>query len=139
MSNIYKHLEDIIENGIRNTPLPFKKGNSIRIGNVVIRQNKNDDYVIVDVEQNKTVGTTLTLRGALALSKSYKKLRKITTIKTLDRKYFKNYNDCVFYKATIANTKDDFKKSIVKDRLEMAQDEMFATAKSLEDIIFDDK
>lgn len=139
MNNIYKQLETIIEHGIKNNPLPFKKGNSIRVGKIAVRQNRNNNYVVVDIENNKSVGTVLTLRGALALAKSYKKYNELAIIKTLDRKYFKNYNDCIFYKATLAITKDDFKKSIVKDRLEIAEDEMLAMAKSLEDIIFDNK
>jgi hypothetical protein len=138
MNNIYKQLETIIEHGIRNNPLPFKKGNSIRVGKIVVRQNSNN-YVVFDIENNKSIGTALTLRGALALAKSCKKYNELSMIKTLDRKYFKNYNDCIFYKSTLVNTKDSFKKSVVKDRLEIAQDEMLAMAKSLEDIIFDNK
>lgn len=139
MSNIYKTLDSIIEHGIRNNPLPYKKGNSIRIGKIAIRHSNSKGYAIFDCENNKSIGNTLTLRGALALAKSWKRTQDFLTIKNLDRKYYKNYNDCIFYKAALSSKADEFRKSILQDRLEIAQDEMQAVAKSLEDIIFDNK
>lgn len=139
MNNVYKQLESIIEHGIRNNPLPFKKGNSIRVGKIAIRHSQSNGYVIIDCETNKSLTTALTLRGALALAKSYNKVTELKKIKFLDNKYYKNYNDCIFYKSSIANTSNQIRKAIIQDRLELAEDEMMAVAKSLEDIIFDNK
>lgn len=139
MSNIVKQLESIIEYGIRSNPLPYKTGNSIRIGKIAIRHSQKHGYMIYDCECNRSVEVVSSLRGALAIAKSCADPLTIKTIKYLDRKYSKHYNDSVFYRASLNNTTDIFRKSVIQDRLELAEDTMTSIAKSLEDIIFDNK
>lgn len=139
MNDIYKQLENIIEHGIRSTPLPYKAGNSIRIGKIAVRHSNRHGYMIYDCELNKPLEIAHSLRGALAIAKTCDKPIKLKNIKNLDRKYSKHYNDSIFYRASLKTTTDDFKKSIIRDRLELAEDTMTAVAQSLEDIIFDNK
>jgi hypothetical protein len=139
MSNIYKQLETIIEHGIRSNPLPYKNGNSIRIGKLVVRYSNKHGYIVYDCELNKPIETAHSLRGALAIAKLCNKEKNLNSIKQLDKKYSKYYNDSIFYRASLKNTGDDFKKNVIQDRLEIAEDQMMAVAQSLEDIIFDNK
>ena len=65
MSKAYfNQLQSIIENGIKNNPLPIKKGNSIRIGKIAIRQSRAG-YLIFDVEDKMKIDQMLSLRGAI--------------------------------------------------------------------------
>lgn len=139
MSNVYKQLESIIYNGIKKTPLPYKKGNSIRIGKVVIRESKRQGYILFDVDQGVQIDIADTLRGALAIAKLYLSNKDYKNIKYLDQKYSKHYNDSIFYKATLSKTDNQSRKIVIEDRLEIAEAAMDVASQSLEDIIFDNK
>lgn len=137
MNNLAKTLEEIILAGLNNTPLPYKKGNSIRIGPIVIRKSKTQGYIIFDCENQKSIATTFSRVAALAIAKHYKNLNKHTTIKSIDNRIQKYYNDSLFYKHTIDKTKDAIKKEITEDRLELANAQIQTAQSLLEDIIFD--
>ena len=38
-------LKALIEQGLENIPFPYVKGNSVRIGNMVVRTSKNGNFV----------------------------------------------------------------------------------------------
>lgn len=137
MNNLAKTLEEIILTGLNNTPLPYKKGNSIRIGPIVIRQSKQHGYIIFDCKNQTSIATTFSRVAALAIAKHYKNIHKHTTIKSIDNKIEKFYNDSLFYRNTISKTSDVIKKEITEDRLELAQAELQTAQSLLEDIIFD--
>jgi hypothetical protein len=137
--NAYKQLQSIIDNGIKNNPLPYRKGNSIRIGKIVIRESSTQGYIIFDSELSQKVAIAGSLRGAIAVAKKYMQNQDYQQAKFLDMRYVKYLNDSVFYKETVAKSKDPVRKFIAQDRLDIAEDEMLATSKSLEDIIFDNK
>lgn len=139
MNKIYNQLETIIYNGIKKTPLPYKKGNSIRIGKVIIRESKTKGYILFDCEQNAQIDVADSLRGALAISKLYINNKTFKDIKQLDRRYSKYYNDSIFYRASIKKTTNEFRKSLLEDRLDIAEATMNTLSMSLEDIIFDNK
>jgi hypothetical protein len=137
MNNLAKTLEEIILAGLNNTPLPYKKGNSIRIGPIVIRQSKKQGYIIFDCENQKSIATTFSRVAALAIAKHYKNIHKHSTIKSIDSKIEKFYNDSLFYRNTISKTNDIIKKEITEDRLDLARAEIQSAQNLLEDIIFD--
>lgn len=139
MNNIYKHLESVIYNGIKKNPLPIKKGNSIRIGKIIIRESNVRGYILFDSELNKQIDIADSLRGAIAMTKLYLSQKDFKSIKQLDRKYSKYYNDSIFYKASIKRTHSKTKRVILRNQLEVAQITMETVSKSLEDIIFDNK
>lgn len=134
----YSQLQSIIEKGIKDNPLPIKKGNSIRIGKMAIRHSRAG-YLLFDVEQQVQVDKMLSLRGAIAATKLYMANKDYHNVKFLDKKYSKYYNDCMFYQETCDKTTDRFKKSTAEIRLEIAEQEMDEVARSLESIIFNNK
>jgi hypothetical protein len=138
MNKLAKTLEEIILAGLNNTPLPYKKGSSIRIGPVVIRKSKTHGYIIFDCENQKSLATTFSRVAALAIAKHYKDSSKHTTIISIDNKIQKFYNDSLFYQNTINKTNDVIKKEITEDRLELANAEIQTAQCILEDIIFNE-
>lgn len=137
MKNIAKTLEDIITKGLNAAPLPYKKGNSIRIGSLAIRHSKDNGYMIFDCSNQKPVVTTFSRVAALAIAKHYSDVKKQDEILRLDDRLQKFYNDSVFYRHTLENTSDKFKKNVTLDRLEVAEAEVQTAQAILEDIIFD--
>lgn len=136
MKQLANQLQSIIENGIRNNPLPYRKGNSIRIGSMIIRESKTQGYIIFDVSNSKQVSTAYSLAGALAITKKYMSSNTIKEVQYLDTRIEKFSNDCMFYKHTITNTKDELKKEIIEDRYDLAQAEIQKLKYNLENIIF---
>ena len=61
-------LEEIVVHGLAQVAIPYEKGNSIRIKNIVIRKHRNG-YRIFDISTNKHVVTTFTKAAALAIAK----------------------------------------------------------------------
>lgn len=139
MNKVYNQLETIIYNGIKKTPLPIKKGNSIRIGKIAIRESKTLGYILFDCEQHAQIDVADSLRGALAITKLYLKNKDFKEIKSLDRRYSKYYNDSIFYRASLKKTTSDSRKMLLENKLEIAEDTMYMLSRSLEDIIFDNK
>lgn len=137
--NAYKQLQSIIDNGIKNNPLPYRKGNSIRIGKIVIRESKAQGYIIFDSDLSEKIAIAGSLRGAIAVAKKYLQNQDYQHAQFLDMRYVKYLNDSVFYKETLSKSKDPVRKLVAQDRLDIAEDEILAISKSLEDIIFDNK
>ena len=136
MKQIADQLQDIIENGIRNNPMPYRKGNSIRIGAIVVRESKAHGYIIFDAEKNKQIATAYSLAASLAMAKLYMANKPIKNIQILDRKLTKHSNDCLFYKHILNTTSDQSRKNILYDRYYVAKDEIESAKHSLENIIF---
>ena len=132
----FSQLQNIIEKGIKNNPLPIKKGNSIRIGKIAIRQSRLG-YLIFDVEYKRQIEVMESLRGAIAVSRLYMKNKDYSHVKNLDKQYNKHYMDSMFFRNTLDKTNDDFKKDITETRLEIAETAMYDVANTLERIIFD--
>lgn len=137
MSNyLINELNDIVEQGLENTPLPYKKGNSIRIGNIVIRTSKKG-YLIYNTETNKQVCKTFCKASALAIAKNLAEGRNITKrVLDLDHTIQKYYNDALFYKHTIKKTKDEFIKETRGIRLTDALDKTRQARNNLDKFIF---
>jgi hypothetical protein len=137
MKNIAKTLDDIIRVGLQNTPLPYKKGNSIRIGPIAIRQSPRLGYILFDCAIRKQVTVTHSKLAALAWAKHYKNTRYQKRILELDNQIERLSNDCVFYQNTINNSNDQIKKFVAEDRLGVVKAQLQEKEDILEDIIFD--
>lgn len=138
MKNILSELESVVKQGLLKTPLPYKKGNTIRIGHVVIRESKTHGHILFDVVKQKQIAVLFSKTAALALAKNYISDKDYQKIFWIDTKYQKNYNDIMFYKHTIDKTKDEIKKCVALDRLDLANAELNYVNDVLENIIFDD-
>lgn len=114
-------LEAIINKGFEDFPFPYVKGNSIRIGKIVIRKSKHG-YLVYDTEKNKQAGHTFSKASAIALGRSLANNKdSITTIMDIDKVIEKNYMDSVYFKNSYEKTKDILRKDVLETRLDIAQ------------------
>lgn len=135
MTNLAEELKNIITHGAVKYPLPFKKGNSIFIGNVVIRPTKHL-FLLIDTKSGEQICTTYTKYGALAAAKVYLDNQDLDKVLTNDIIYNKNNNDIVFYNHTLSVSTDQLKKDIVSVRKQVAENQRQLAQHYLEQIIF---
>jgi hypothetical protein len=95
--------------------------NSIRIGKVIITP-KSDGYRVYDLTNKKNIGKTYSKRAALALAKQAAKNTTcaVNEILSIDRHVEKYDNDCCFYRHSILNSKDEFKRETIEIRYDDA-------------------
>jgi len=118
-------LENLINNTIDKSFLPYVKGKSIRIGHVIVRETRVGFFLLFDTKENAEIAKMFCKTGAVALAKSIVSKQdnaEIKLIKTLDDIISKNFNDAIFYKHTINVTKDSIKKQVAQMRYSVARD-----------------
>lgn len=119
----YNDLSNIVEQGLKEHPLPIKKGKTVFLGNLIVRSNKSG-HTVVDKEENKTIAKTFSLRAALAVAKNYVENIPIDLPMDIDKKYEKHFLDCMFYQHGIRVTKSENKKEILETRLCTSHEEI---------------
>jgi hypothetical protein len=135
-TTLLKDLQHLIEANLDASLFPYQKGNSIRIGKIVVRDSKKG-FLIYDCQENKQIAITFSKTAALALAKSLAKGHNNTnTVMDLDNTIRKNYMDALFFTNTIKTTKDDFKRDVVLTRLEIAKARTANAKSALDRIIF---
>jgi hypothetical protein len=135
-TTLLKELQHLIEDKLDPSLFPYQKGNSIRIGKIVVRDSKKG-FLIYDCQENKQVAITFSKTAALALAKSLSKgTNNISTVMDLDKTIQKNYMDALFFTNTIKTSKDEFKKDVVLTRLEIAKARTAIAKSALDSIIF---
>ena len=134
-----KELEEIEVYGLSQVPIPYEKGNSIRVKNIVIRKHKNG-YRIFDISTNKHVVTTFTKTAALAIAKIVGESgnsNDIRDIIALDNKVCKNYMDALFAKRAIEVSKDIQRTEASEVKFDIATDRAWSSLAQIESYIFD--
>ena len=124
-ANLSKQLEEIIDRGTRKNPLPIKKGNSIRIGKVIIRYSRHKGYIIFDSENSRQIH--------LAHSNEDK---DFYCIKNADEVYAKHDNDCIVYESMMEKATTPLKKDLFEIRLGVSEEKREKARIELEGIIF---
>lgn len=134
---LVKELEDIVNNGIEHSLMPYVKGRSIRIKNFVIRENSKG-YLIYDIKENRQVSKTQFKSTAVAIAKTLADGQDlVSTIMQYDQKLTKHYNDAVFYKHSIKNSNDRGQQEVRKIRLELALEQTASIRDKIDHFIFD--
>ena len=134
-----KELEEIVVHGLAQVPIPYQKGNSIRVKNIVIRKHKNG-YRIFDISTNKHVVTTFTKTAALAIAKIVAESGNSNDIKdiiVLNNKVCKHYMDALFAKRTIEVSKDSIRIQASETKFDIATDKAWSSLAQIESYIFD--
>lgn len=131
-------LEDIVTKNVAMFPLPYKKGNSIRLKHLAIRKNKHG-YQLFDCKTNAHVVRTFTKTAALAIANCIvrNKEKSIDFIQLLDEQVRKYYNDAIFYKNSVEKTQDPIKKEVCETRFDIATEDAYVTLQQIENYIFD--
>jgi len=132
-----EQLESLLDDPYYMGKIPYKKGNSIRIGHYIIRKNKTG-YLVYDCVDNKKVDHFWSKSAALAYVKLDLDGKKLhTEIKRLDKTLEKNQIDAMFYKNTIKKASEEIRKSSAKVRLDIAEENAYNAKYRLIGLIFD--
>ena len=121
-NNLAIELEALINKNLDGVYFPYQKGNSIRIGHLVVRENKKGFYMVYDVTKNTQVTKTFCKSSAVAIAKKLAQGHDvINKVLDIDKVIQKNYNDAVFFKHTMKVTKDSFKREVIATRYDIAK------------------
>ena len=132
-----EQLESLLDDPYYMGKIPYKKGNSIRIGHYIIRKNKTG-YLVYDCVDNRKVDHFWSKSAALAYVKLDLDGKKLhTEIKRLDKTLEKNQIDAMFYKNTIKKASEEIRKSSAKVRLHIAEENAYNAKYRLIGLIFD--
>ena len=117
---LISELKDLIDKGLKDMPFPYVRGNSIRIGCMVIRSSKHG-FLVYDTQKNKQVAHTFSKSAAVAIGRTCSKgLNFVTDVLTIDAEIEKNFNDAVFYRHGSRKTKDPLRQDVLEVRLDIA-------------------
>lgn len=129
---------DFVDQEISKYTIPYKKGNTILIGNYAVRHSK-DMYFIFDCKTNRLVDKTYSRAAAIAMAKSLNSgLDMRYKIHRLDDILQKNYADAIFYKNIIKNTTNEISRAIREARLELALEKTQSAYSDLEQFVLSD-
>ena len=132
-----EQLESLLDDPYYMGKIPYKKGNSIRIGHYIIRKNKTG-YLVYDCVDNRKVDHFWSKSAALAYVKLDLDGKKLhTEIKRLDKTLEKNQIDAMFYKNTIKKASEEIRKSSARVRLDIAEENAYNAKYRLIGLIFD--
>ena len=63
-------LENLINNTIDKSFLPYVKGKSIRIGHIIVRETRVGFFLVFDTKENTGIAKMFCKTGAVSLAKS---------------------------------------------------------------------
>jgi hypothetical protein len=138
LNQAVRDLEKIVSKNVDKFKFPELKGNSIRIGHLLIRNSKHNGYVVVDTKINKTVETAYSKRGAIAIALANIKNKNYKEILYYDSVIEKNANDSHFYFYVIQNSNELSKKQAILNRFEESKNKIDWARRALDNYILAD-
>ena len=118
---VAEELKRLIEENIDPSMFPYCKGNSIRIGKIIIRENRHG-FNIYDMKEKQQITCTFSKTAAVAIAKNLAKGQDvIDRVLILDKIIEKNFTDAVFYAHIVRTTKDEVKRDISEVTLDIAK------------------
>ena len=138
LTKLSKKLKSFIDEQAERVCMPIQHGNSVRIKNYVVRENQHG-FLLYDIKQHKQIATTFTKTAALAMARQMAQNNKesLRFIGSTDDEIHNKYNECVFYKHTIARTEDEIKRETAKIRYEIVWEDLIQLRDTLDQYIFD--
>lgn len=135
--SIISELESIVNTSLENAPIPYAKGNSIRIKHIVVRHNINKGYLVYDTKTNSQIARTHFKSSALAIAKNLAQHNDVTSkLLFLDKELLKHYNDVVFFKNIIKKSKDLLLTEVREIRLEISMEKTKVVREKIDNFIF---
>lgn len=133
---LINELKALIEQGLEEVPFPYVKGNSVRIGNMVIRTSKKGNFVF-DMKCKRQVAHTFSKTAAVAIAKQHAEGHNIVKeVLLIDSEIEKNYNDAVFFQHSYKKAEDELRKEVLETRLDIATTKIDKGRTQLEDYIY---
>lgn len=133
---LVNELKALIEQGLEDVAFPYVKGNSVRIGNMIVRTSKKGNYVF-DMKHQKQVAHTFSKTAAVAIAKKHAEGQNVVNeVMKLDYEIEKNYNDAVFFQHSYDKSNDELRKEVLECRLDIATTKIDKGRSRLEDYIY---
>ena len=133
---IINDLDEIVNKGLEDIPIPYVKGNSIRIKHIVVRKSRNG-FLIYNAKDNVQITRTIFKSSAIAIAKNLaSNIDVLEKVQQIDTDMAKHYNDAIFYKHIIKTSKDNTTIEIRENRLDIALQESSKLRKALDRFIF---
>ena len=133
---LISELKALIEQGLEDVPFPYVRGNSVRIGNMVVRTSKNGNFVF-DMKCKKQVAHTFSKTAAVAIAKKHAEGQNVVNeVLRIDYEIEKNYNDAVFFQHSYKQADDELRKEVLECRLDIATSKIDRGRSRLEDYIY---
>lgn len=133
---IINDLDEIVNKGLEDIPIPYVKGNSIRIKHIVVRKSRNG-FLIYNAKDNVQITRTMFKSSAIAIAKNLaSNIDVLEKVQQIDTDMAKHYNDAIFYKHIIKTSKDNTTIEIRENRLDIALQESSKLRKALDRFIF---
>ena len=134
---LISRLRELIDYNLDPVLIPYKKGNSFRIGHIVVRKNKKG-YLLFDCVDNKMLDIVFSKVAAIALAKDLAMDRQNTDrIVELDQRIKKNTIDAQFFAHTVSTSRNPMRIDIASVRLDIAEAKVLDAKDLLENYIFD--
>tara|TARA_B100000941_G_scaffold287010_1_gene261475 strand:- start:581 stop:1009 length:429 start_codon:yes stop_codon:yes gene_type:complete len=136
--HLSQQLEEIIEAGLIRVAIPYQKGNSIRVKNLIIRKHHNG-YRLFDLRTNKHICTTFAKATALAIAKmtAEKTEFNLKNLLKLDDKVAKYYMDALYAKRSMKTGESVERRESAEVQYDIAMHEAWAVLGDIERYIFD--
>ena len=133
-----KELDSLITAGLEQLPIPYEKGNSIRLKYIARRKHKNG-YKLFNTKTNTHIVTVFCKTAALAIAKLTieSNSRDVNHAIRLDNRVNKYYMDAVFAKRTLEISKDPVRRDSSEIKFDIAMDAAWSSLAELETFIFD--
>ena len=128
---VLEDLQQIIEANLDHTLFPYQKGNSLRIGSIVIRESKKG-HLVYCAKENKQTARTFSKTAAVAIARG----GDLNNILQLDHEIMKHFNDCLFYRNTMTKSKNDTARFVAENRYEISSYKTHELKKKLDGYIF---
>lgn len=137
-SDAVDNIIHFVDQEISKYTIPYKKGNTILIGNYAIRYS-NENYLIFDCKSNKMIDRTYSRAAAIAIAKFLSVGEDISKrVHFFDDILQKNYTDAVFYKNIIQKSKNESVRAVRQARLQLALERTQSAYAVLEQFVLSD-
>jgi len=135
-ASLVNELKALIEQGLEDVSFPYVKGNSVRIGNAIVRTSKSGNFVF-DMKYKRQIAHTFCKTAAVAIAKKHAEGQNVVNeVMKLDYEIEKNYNDAVFFQHSYDKSNDELRKEVLECRLDIATTKIDKGRSRLEDYIY---
>ncbi|MAS65199.1 MAG: hypothetical protein CL815_08270 [Coraliomargarita sp.] len=133
-----EQLEEIIESNLIRVAIPYQKGNSIRVKNIIIRKHHNG-YRLFNLTTNKHICTTFAKATALAVAKmTVEKVPfDLKILQKMDDKVAKYYMDALYAKRSMKTGETEERRESAEVQFDIATQEAWTALAAIERYIFD--
>ena len=129
--------EQLLLENLEKANFPCVRGNSIRIGAMIVRSNKRG-HLVYNTNGNVQVASMFSKAAAVALARTMADGKDhLKKIREIDDDIAKYYSEAIFYKHNLDRTTDEFRRCVLETRYDIAKAHTSEAKYRLDSYIFD--